>query len=1170
MPDWTKEQKKAIDSRHGSILVSAAAGSGKTAVLVQRVIERLKDEDNPCPADRLLIVTFTRAATAQMKERIYQALMSEIDKAPDSDLLKRQALLLPFAKISTIDGFCNDIVRENFHDIDISPDYGILDNSQLALMCDDAVSRVMDELYKENSPEFTELVGIMANGTDDSALTGLICKLYNDSMAFARPEEFLYGLIAAYHINAPLKDNLWGNVLIDYAAQSVEYCLMLCEKMYEAGLADPVVGEKYGVGIANNTAMFEELAKIIDHGSWDEIRKAISSASVSSLGRLPNKYSSAQSESVKAQKNVLSEQLKKLTALFCASEIENKDDTDYLEPIADKLIDAVVRYGEILSEEKKAANSYDFSDICHFALKLLVSYDKDGKANKTPLALSYAERFEEILVDEYQDVNDLQNTLFWAVSKNETNMFTVGDVKQSIYRFRQAMPEIFIQKRKALEDFEGDNYPAKITLDRNFRSRSGVTENVNFLFSQIMSAYLGSVNYNKNEQLVAAADYEKSDFPEAEMYILGDMDEKVGRESEAQFIADKIHEILSGGMKVKDKNGYRKASYRDFCILLRSAGGGKAEIYEKVLAENLIPSYIESKSGFFTSPEISMMLSLMRVTDNPIQDVPLLAILLSPIFGFTADELAQMRIDERQKPIYHCIKKAADSGNEKCLAFLAKIDELRMLSATLPCDRFLEEMYEKTGCKAIASAMPNGSQRKANLSMLADYAKKYEESGKRGLSGFIRFIDRIQRRNSDLEAAADVSEAADVVHIMTIHKSKGLEFPVCIIADLNAPFNGDAARNVVSYYPDMGICFERRDSKRKCKYPTVGKKAIDIVEKVSGRSEELRVLYVAMTRAKERLICVTRYDNPQKKLAAIRGEVGTDQHIMPFALLSKNSMADWLLLGFIRHPDAAPLWGENSPITLPAAEHMHFELINKIGAPIEFADEREEIAADSALLDDIKHKTEYEYPYSSLAGVMAKVAPSDLEATEFSTEYFACEKPQFLSKSGMNPANRGTAMHKFMEFFDYSAESLDVDGQIERMVAEHHLTEDEAKILERDKLKKFFKNDIALRIKNSPLLLREKKVTVGIRAGDIYPNIAENSADEIIVVQGYVDCAFEENGGLVIVDYKTDRRTNEEMLRSRYKKQLKMYEFALHECTGKKIHGTIIYSFDLGRTIELD
>lgn len=1169
MPNWTEEQKKAIDSRNGSILVSAAAGSGKTAVLVQRVIERLTDEDNPCPADRLLIVTFTRAATAQMKDRIYRALMSEIEKNPESDLLKRQALLLPFAKISTIDGFCNDIVRENFNDIDISPDFGILDNSQLMLMCDDAVSAVMDELYKENSPQFRELVGIMANGTDDSALTGLICKLYNDSMAFARPEAFLDGLLSAYKTDAPLREQAWGKTVIKYAEESIEYCRMLCEKMLEIAKEDPTVENSYGSGISNNIAALAELARTVEGGSWDEARNAVCSASVLTLGRLPSKYSSAQSESVKALKTVFSDRLKKLTPLFCVSEEENRQDTEYLRPIAEKLIFAVKRYGEILAEEKKKANSYDFSDICHFALKLLVGFDGDGNAVKTALAQKLAESFEEILVDEYQDVNDLQNTLFWAVSRDDSNLFTVGDVKQSIYRFRQAMPEIFLSRRDALDDFEGDNYPAKITLDRNFRSRSGVTENINFLFSQIMSRQMGSVEYNRSEYLVAAADYEACDFPEAEMYVLGNMSGKADRDVEAQFIADKINEIIASGMKVKDGDGYRKATYRDFCILMRSAGGGRAEIYEKVLAENCIPAYVESKTGFFASPEISTMLSLMRVTDNPVQDVPLLAILLSPIFGFTADELAQMRINERKKPIYHCVRKAAADGNKKCQSFLEKLEELRMLSVTLPCNRFLEEMYDRTGYKAIATALPNGDLRKANLNRLVDYAEKYEESGKRGLSGFIRFIDRIQRRNSDLESAASVSEAADVVHIMTIHKSKGLEYPVCILADLSSAFNDDAAKGVAAYHPDLGICFDRRDSVRKCKYPTVGKKAIGIAERLSGRSEELRVLYVAMTRAKERLICVTRYNNPEKKLAVCRAEVGRAEHIMPFALLSKSSMADWLLLGFIRHPDAAPLWNKSSPITLPATAHMHFELVDEVSAPCKMESAEETAEVDPSLLEEIKKRTEYVYPYSELAGIMAKVAPSDLEKAEFSTEFFASEKPQFLSKSGMNPASRGTATHKFMEFFDYSAESFDVDAQAERMVAEHHLTEDEAKILERDKLRKFFDSDIAERIKNSPLLLREKKVTVGVRAGEIYPNITDETAEEMIVVQGYVDCAFEEDGGLVIVDYKTDRRADDDVLRNRYKNQLKLYEYALHECTGKRIIGTVIYSFDLGKAIDL-
>lgn len=1170
MPEWTKEQKKAIDSRDGSILVSAAAGSGKTAVLVQRVIERLKNEDKPCSADRLLIVTFTRAATAQMKDRIYRALLSEIEKNPDNDHLKKQAVMLPFANISTIDSFCNDIVRENFHDLDIAPDYGILDNSQLALMCDDAASRVMDELYRENSPDFVELVNIMANGADDSALTSLICKLYDGSMAFARPETFLDGLTEAYRSELPLEKQPWGRTIIEYAEGSAEYCRQLCEKMVKAADGDEVVGEKYGGGIKEVCLAVDSIIRTLESGTWDEIRNTFLTAVIPTLGRLPNKYSSPQAELCKNHRKTIADRVKKTAELFCASEEENREDIEYLRPAAEKLIEAVKRYGEILFEEKKRANGYDFSDICHFALRLLVGYGEDGKAFRTPLAQSFADRFEEILVDEYQDVNDLQNTLFWAVSRDETNLFTVGDVKQSIYRFRQAMPEIFLSRRNALDDYEDGNYPAKITLDRNFRSRAGVTENVNFLFSQLMSEDMGSVDYNEKEYLVAAADYDECDFPEAEMYIVGDMDGNVGRDTEAQFIADKINEIIAGGMTVRDKNGSRKASFRDFCILMRSANNGKAELYAKTLADNLIPAYVANKTGFFASPEISMMLSLMRVTDNPVQDVPLLAVLLSPIFGFTADELARLRIAERKKPIYHCIVKAAESGDKKCAAFLEKLGELRMLSATLPCDRFLYEMYDRTGCKAIASAMKNGSQRSANLNMLVDYAAKYEESGKRGLSGFIRFIDRIQQRNSDLESAADVSEAADVVHIMTIHKSKGLEFPVCILADLNASFNDDSARSVAAYHPELGICFDRRDSKRKCKYPTVGKKAIGIAEKISGRSEELRVLYVAMTRAEERVICVTRYNNPQKKLAQLRGELGTEKKILPFSLLSKSSMADWLLLGFLRHPDAAPFWSGEAPVTLPAARRMKFEIISEVKEPLKEISEAENAAADSGMLEEIRRRTEYEYPYSALTGVMAKIAPSELETSGFSTEYFACEKPRFLSRSGMNPANRGTATHKFMEFFDYSADVFDVDGQIERMVAENRLTPDEAKALERDKLKKFFENDIAVRIGRSPLLLREKKVTVGLRAGDIYPDIAENAADEMIVVQGYVDCAFEENGGLVIVDYKTDRRIDDETLRSRYRDQLKLYEYALGKCTGKRVIGTVIYSFDLGRTVELD
>lgn len=1170
MPEWTKEQKAAIDSRDGTILVSAAAGSGKTAVLVQRVIERLKDENKPCSADRLLIVTFTRAATAQMKERIYREISSEVAKNPENEHLRRQIITLPFANISTIDSFCNDIVRENFHSTDISPDYTILDNSRLALMRDDAVSTVMDELYRENSPEFVELIGLTANGADDSAAADLICRLYECSMAFARPKTYLDGLRSIYLSSLSLAQNPWGKTIIEYAREAVDYCILLCEKNQKAAEEDEVVGERYSAGISDMMCRLNELKGVTENGSWDEIREAFCTLKFGTIGRLPSKYSSPQSELVKSNRKVITELIKKTSDYFCASESENREDCEYLYPIVNKLIEAVERYGELLESEKKRVNGYDFSDICHFALRLLVEYDEEGNPHRTALAEGFADKFEEILVDEYQDVNDLQNTLFWAVSRDDTNLFTVGDVKQSIYRFRQAMPEIFLKRRASLADYESGNYPARITLDKNFRSRAGVTENINFLFSQMMSENMGSVEYDERESLKSGAAYDECDFPEAELCILGNMDEKVNRELEARFIAQKINEIIKEGMQVKDKSGSRDVSYRDFCILLRSAGGGKAEIYADELEQNGIPSYVASKTGFFASHEISMMLSLMRVTDNPLQDVPLLAVMMSPIFGFTADELARLRISERKIPIYHCVRKAADEGDEKCIGLLKSLDELRMLSATLPCNRFLEEAYELTGFKSIMLAMTDGSQRNANLNMLVEYAENFENSGKRGLSGFIRFIDRIQERKSDLECASAASEAADVVRIMTIHKSKGLEFPICILADLNAPFNEDFTKSSAAYHPQLGLCFDRRDPKRKCKFPTVGKKAINLEEKRAGRSEEMRVLYVAMTRAKERLICVTRYDNPQKKLNSLIAELGDGKKLCPFALLSKSSMADWIMLASLRHPDAAALWSGASPRTLHAAKNMRFELVEEL-CEVDITKENEEkVEADDALVAMIRERAEYEYPYTALAGIMAKVSPSELEPPSVSAKRIATEKPQFLAKSGMNSANRGTATHKFMEFFDYTAEKFDVDAQIEKMVKMNFLTSDEAKVLERGKLKKFFESELALRIKRSPLLLREKKVTVGIKAGEIYQGLDEVLNEEMIVIQGYVDCAFEENGALIIVDYKTDRRIDDDELRRRYKNQLKMYEYALSGCTGKKVAETVIYSFDLGRTVTLD
>lgn len=1175
MPEWTGEQLKAIDSRDGTVLVSAAAGSGKTAVLVERVIRRLMNKEKPCSADRLLIVTFTRAATQQMRDRIFQAISEKLKENPDDAHLKRQLIMLPFAKISTIDSFCADIVRENFHDLDISPDYKMLEGAQLKLVEADAVSRTLDELYKENSEEFNEILNILANGTDDSAAGELIQRLYNNSIAFARPEAWLDSLLDEYRSDLPLAQSRWGRIIIEQAKGTVEFYRHITEKMQACLDEDEVVREKYSENVNEIRLYLDGLDTVLSGGDWNAIREKLCGFSLKSLGRLPKGYSSPEADFIKEQKTNISKQIKeKLLPLFCASEEENREDMAYMKPLAEKMISAVKRYGEILSEEKQKINSVDFSDISHLALKLLVSYNENGEPVKTALADTISEKFDEILVDEFQDINELQSTLFWAVSKNDTNMFTVGDVKQSIYRFRQAMPEIFLKRRDKMNDYVDGNYPAKIILDRNFRSRSGVTENINFVFRQLMSKEAGGLDYDRSEELVAAAPYEACDFVQTELHVIGDLDgEKVSRTIEAQHIADIINEAVKNKMQVACREGTRDAKFSDFCILMRATGGERAELYSEVLSRNGIPSYVSNKSGFFEASEINSMLNLMRVVDNPVQDIPLLAVLLSPFFGFTPGELAKMRIDERSKPLYHCLLNAAENGHGKSAAFLDSLESLRMLSSTLSCSDFVRELYNFTGCKAIANAMKNGSQRNANLNLLVDYAAKYEESGKRGLSGFIRFIDRVQQQNGNLESASDISEAANVVRIMTIHKSKGLEFPVCILADLNSKFTNDNQTSIAAFHPDYGICFERRDGRTKCQYPTVGRKALVAAERISSVSEELRVLYVAMTRAKEKLICVTRYDNIQRRLSESALMLKGKEPVSPFSVLSAGCMADWLITAFMRHSDAEilrKLSGDSRIPTLDAKERLTVKIINSVDEA-ENAEEKnaEEYEADEDLIRDIKERIDYEYPYASLAPVRAKSAPSDFEKTKFDTGYFAASKPQFLSKSGLNPAARGTATHKFMEFFDYGADKYDVQGQIIRMVEENRLTENEAAALETDRLEKFFSGEIAARIKASPLLMREKKVTVGIKAGELYPDLPDNAKDEIVVIQGYVDCAFEEDGKLVIVDYKTDRNVTMEELRERYRSQLKMYEFALGQCTGREIAGTLIYSFDNGTYIEL-
>jgi ATP-dependent helicase/nuclease subunit A len=1124
--------------------------------------------------DSLLMVTFTKAAAAQMRERISEALAKRIAENPGDTRLVRQQMLLPFAHICTIDSFCNELVRENFHLLDLNPDYKIMDESEVNIIREDAAATVIEALYEENAPETRELVELLIQGNDDRVLTDSIIRLYTQAEAYPFPDSWLQSLLAPFENIEPVEQSEWGKIIIEYVTEGLAYCRDASRSMLEYIKNDETVENSYTATFSADIGLYERLLAKLKNATWDEMMAAMQSAAFERIGSLPRKFESPVKDKAQAVRDKLKKTLKeKLAGAFVASSDEHLEDMAYLKPIVCKLIEAVLLFKAKFAEMKSEVNSADFADISHKALELLIEKDEQGNIKKTALAEELSQRYTEILVDEYQDINKAQDMLFSALSKDEQNLFMVGDVKQSIYRFRQAMPEIFLNRRNSLPLYLNENYPARIVLGSNFRSRDGITGAANFIFSQIMSIAVGELDYNEEEALVPAAEYPVAAAPDTEIHIIDATDgfEDSKDNAEARYIAEMINEMILSGLTVADKKGERRAEYRDFCVLLRSTRN-KASIYIDELAKHNVPAYSELSGGFFEAQEVGFMLALMRILDNPVQDVPLLTVLLSPVFGFTPDELARLRINDRRAPIYNCLIKAQAQGSKKCKEFLSQIEELRRLSSTLAAGELVRHLLEETGYLAIAGAMSGGSQRRANLHLLLDYANKYEAAGHIGLSGFIRFIDKLEGGNSDLTPAVELSEAANVVRVMSIHKSKGLEFPVCILSNCSAKFNTESQKGNIVINPRAGIGLRRRDIETFRQFDTVSQRAAALATEQAERSEELRVLYVALTRAKERLITVMSIKNPENRLSALAGVIGNTAKIAPFAVRGFGSLSDWILTAALRHPDAVvlrELAGADSSIVLPAGFPLKIVCKKEetVLAEDEINDEKTEPSQE--LIEIIKERLSYVYPYAALSAVIAKRAASELEEHGINREYFAASRPAFLNKGGLTPAQRGTAIHKFMQYADYTAARTSAATERDRLVEMGFLSELEGTAVDLAKINTFFQSGLAQRIFSAEKLMREQKFAIRIPARELYPELPENAEDEAIVVQGIADCAFVENGELVILDYKTDRGVTLEMLAERYKGQLAIYKRALEECLEIKVKETLLYSFELGASVAV-
>lgn len=1178
--DWTTDQRHAIECRKGSVLVSAAAGSGKTAVLVERVIRRLTDKDNPCSAEDLLIVTFTRAATAQMREKIGAAILKRLSEDPTDRHLRRQYMLLPFAKICTIDSFCNDLVRENFHALGISPDYSLLDNETAVIMKNDVCEAMLERAYEEDSDgSFSGLSDMMSSGSSDEDFAKLIIKMYDISTAYPFPDLWLDSLIGEYS-QPDINKSRWGGIIKKYVCDMLDYCVSSSRDMMTAMESDPIVADAYGAAVQSDINMYAELREKIN-SDWDEALEAFKTVKYMSLGRVPKGYESETKNVVTTARKKLKDLLKKVPGIMCVSSEEHADDMRLLRDPVTKLIELVKQFGREYSAEKDKMNSADFSDILHRALNLLAVSDGSGGYIKTDLARELSSHYVEILVDEYQDINEAQDMIFRAISADENNLFTVGDVKQSIYRFRQAMPEIFLRRRSTTHSFESGKYPLGITLGSNFRSRVGVTSCVNYIFRQLMSTEAGELEYDDSEALNAAAKYPERDTPDCELHVVTDKGNRADTlEAQARYVAKYIERTVREGKMLVTKGGaLHPASYGDFCILLRTAKN-VSSVYANALSERGIPVFSPETGGFFEAAEISFILSLLRVLDNPVQDIPLAAVMLSPLFGFSAGELADIRASAKERleagetePLYRSVAVSADEGSKKAAAFLKKIESLRRLSLTLSAGELVRRVCEETGFDAVVGAMPDGERRRLNVGLLCDYAEKYEAAGNLGLSGFIRFIDKVARTSGDLATAARPSENADIVRIMTVHQSKGLEFPICILADMQHAFNERDNTESVLISSSAGLGMKRRTEDGISVYDTASRRATVITSERMGRSEEMRVLYVALTRAKENLVMVTSVPNPEKGLAKVAVECGIGERANPFAVLRMNNFSDLVLTALMRHPAAdelRKLSGVDVPIFLSEKDRFKLKVVvsDSESFMTESANEQK-IAAKPVFFNEVQARLDYSDPRSVLSSVPAKRAASDGSERGINREYFASSRPAFMSSGGLTPAQRGTATHKFMQFSDYSAARVGIESELARLVDGGFLSEDEGKAVNIGAAKRFFMSPLAERIFASDNVMREKKFAALFPAKFFYPELTGEAAEEKIVVQGIADCVFVEDGELVIVDYKTDTGVDAEALLDRYSAQLEIYREALSQALGMPVKETLLYSFFMNSTVKV-
>ena len=1157
---WTDAQRNAIKARGGPLLVSAAAGSGKTAVLVQRVVDIITAKE-PVDIDRFLIVTFTNAAADEMRQRIADRLETMLHEDPFNQNLIRQQLLLAKAQISTIDSFCGALVREYFYALDIPADIRIADDEERTVMREAAMSTVFDARYTAADETFLHLVDIFSDSHDDAQLRKLIYEIYIFLESQPFPQRWLNEQLEVYKCVDDPGETPWGRELKASALRSVDFAKRQSEKMTDAVPEKMTVLEKVRALALAENSMILRLEKALLTGSWNDVCAAVKALSFDRFPS-PRKLDEGEAfakDTAKSLRDAYKKELEKLTELFSKDSAVFLDEIKAVEPIVRGLFELTVEFSDEYARVKSERGVAEFGDIEHWALRLLVNDDGETFTEK---AHEVAKRYDFVMVDEYQDTNLLQDLIFRAVSDNDKKLFIVGDVKQSIYRFRQSNPEIFISRKdkSTLYDENAPAFPARINLDANFRSRSGVTDCVNYVFSLLMTKQAAELDYTAEEELKPMAEYPEDTGDAVSFRLIesaGEAEETMA--AEARYIAGQIYKMINEET-VTDRAGTRTPTFGDFCILLRTKK--YAPVYARELLRLGIPTVCEQGESFFAQPEIRLVTSLLRAIDNPARDIALAAALLSPVFGFTPDDLGKMRADHRELDLYEMLL-AERENSEKAEHFLSALEKLRAYSSNLPADEFINLLYNETLLPEIVLSGEDGEFRRKNLRLLVQYAKKYEASGFRGLSGFVSLLDKLGENNYELSAADRTGDAAaNAVSIMTIHKSKGLEFPFCIVAALGSEFNNMDMKEPIILHDRLGMGVNVVSADGTFRYKGLTRRAADSAKKSGLRAEELRLLYVAMTRARERLMLVASVKNIESKLASVGSKLVYDKTVSPYSVAAASGFADWLIYCLLVWQDKGSSVWKYVEVRGGNEEASNTELAEEPSAAPD--DEQPDEGEVKRQLELIERKLSRRYSYARASTIPVKVAASAIAERESGSLRGEMSRPAFMNEGGMTGAQRGTALHAFVQRCDLDNAAVSVSQEKERLVQAGYLTQQQADCISEKRVQAFLRSPLLAEMRAAELLEREYQFTVEIPAGLADPSLLPPYSDEKIILQGAIDALYILDGELVIVDYKTDRATDPDELSSRYAPQLRLYSAAAEQIFGRPVSRCVIYSFSLG------